>query len=128
MINPVTLGACPAGLFLFGECLGFKSEYRTASAKGFPQSDAYVVSTGEYFWGGTSKSDVREKLLVLPLRTRTLETASTGELFNALLTRIDFDGMDPRTFSLAELQRAIKGAEWPAALSAANHPTKPDTQ
>lgn len=38
---------------------------------------------------------------------------TTGELFNELLRRIDFDGMDPRTFSLAELQRAIKGAEWP---------------
>ena len=37
----------------------------------------------------------------------------TGDLFNLLLRRIDFDGMDPRTFSLAELQRAIKGAVWP---------------
>ena len=37
----------------------------------------------------------------------------TGDLFNLLLRRIDFDGADPRTFSLAELQRAIKGAEWP---------------
>lgn len=38
---------------------------------------------------------------------------STGQLFTELLKRIDFDGMDPRTFSLAELYRAIPGAEWP---------------
>lgn len=40
---------------------------------------------------------------------------STGELFNELLRRIDFDGMDPRTFGLAELGRAIPGAQWPAS-------------
>ncbi len=35
---------------------------------------------------------------------------STGELFNVLVSRIDFDGMDPRTFTLGELERAIEGA------------------
>lgn len=35
---------------------------------------------------------------------------TTAQLFNLLLTRIDFDGMDPRTFLLGELERAIKGA------------------
>lgn len=38
---------------------------------------------------------------------------SAGQLFNELLERIDFDGMDPRTFSLAEIERAIPGAKWP---------------
>ena len=42
-----------------------------------------------------------------------IDAIETGDLFNLLLRRIDFDGMDPRTFSLAELQRAIKGAVWP---------------
>lgn len=36
----------------------------------------------------------------------------TGDLFNLLLSRINFDGMDPRTFSLAELYRATPGAKW----------------
>lgn len=66
----VTLGDCPPGLFLFaGVCLGFKSEYRTASISrpGFSQSDAYVVASGEYFWGGTSDPEKRELLMVLPL-------------------------------------------------------------
>ena len=66
----VTLGDCPPGLFLFeGQCLGFKSEYRTESEShpGVWQSDAYVVESGEYFWGGTSDPTQREKLMVLPL-------------------------------------------------------------
>jgi hypothetical protein len=37
----------------------------------------------------------------------------TGDLFNLLLRRIDFDGDDPRWFSLRELQSSIKGAEFP---------------
>jgi hypothetical protein len=38
---------------------------------------------------------------------------TTGQLFNLLLSRINWDGMDPRSFSLAELKNAIDGAEWP---------------
>lgn len=44
---------------------------------------------------------------------KELADISTGQLFNALLSRINFDGMDPRTFSLSELKNAIDGAEWP---------------
>lgn len=57
---------------------------------------------------------------------KLLEDFSTGELFNALLARINFDGMDPRTFSLAELQGAIEGAEWPKAFP--QSPTPPAAQ
>ncbi len=41
-----------------------------------------------------------------------IDGIETGDLFNLLLRRIDFDGADPRTLSLSELQRAIKGAEF----------------
>ena len=47
-----------------------------------------------------------------------VDDITTGQLFNLLLSRINFDGMDPRTFSLAELHGAIKGAAWP-------HPRSP---
>lgn len=66
----VTLGHCQPGLFLFrGTSLGFKSEYKTESKNrpGVWQSDAYVVESGEYFWGGTSDPVEREALMVLPL-------------------------------------------------------------
>lgn len=42
-----------------------------------------------------------------------IDGLATGWLFNILLSRVNFDGMDPRTFSLAELQGAICRAEWP---------------
>lgn len=36
-----------------------------------------------------------------------------GDVFNELVRRMNFDGMDPRTFTLGELERAIDGAEFP---------------
>lgn len=71
-----TLGECPPGLFLYKDrCLGFKSEYRTESKSrpGFWQSDAYVLETGEYFWGGTSNPVERERLIVEPIEPDDLE-------------------------------------------------------
>lgn len=37
----------------------------------------------------------------------------TGDLFNELVRRIDFDGADPRTFTLSEIERAVPGATFP---------------
>ena len=36
-----------------------------------------------------------------------------GDVFNELVRRMNFDGMDPRTFTLGELERAIDGARFP---------------
>jgi hypothetical protein len=59
---------CPTGLFLFGDnCLGMKTEYKTRNAADFYQTDAYVVESGEYFWGGAKTAEAREKLLVTPI-------------------------------------------------------------
>jgi hypothetical protein len=46
-----------------------KSEYKTESLShpGVWQSDAYLIESGEYFWGGTSDPRVREQLDVTPL-------------------------------------------------------------
>lgn len=67
----VTLEDCPTGLFWFeGRTLGFKSEYMTeTSSMGVKlyQCDAYVVSSGEYFWGGAKTGKERAELLVTPL-------------------------------------------------------------
>lgn len=57
---------CPEGLFFFGDTLCFKSEYMTLNAAGMYQTDAYVVATGEYFWGGAPTAVAREQLLVEP--------------------------------------------------------------
>ncbi|CAA2142788.1 hypothetical protein [Hyphomicrobium sp. ghe19] len=70
-ILKVSLDDCPTGLFWFGETLGFKSEYSRPKAEGDlivgAQCDAYVVGSGEYFWGGTSDWRARAKLMVTPL-------------------------------------------------------------
>lgn len=73
------LDDCPTGLFLFGSTLGFKSEYATLKEEGGTavglQCDAYVVSSGEYFWGGVSDWRARSQLLVTPLN---LDDANAG--------------------------------------------------
>lgn len=58
-----TLAQCPPGLFLFGNCLGFKSEYRSDAG----HIEAFVVASGEYFWGGAKSSEEREGLMVHPV-------------------------------------------------------------
>lgn len=70
MHEAVTLGEMEPGLFLFGgNCMGLKSEYKTESLSypGFWQSDAYVVASGEYFWGGETNPIARERLTVIPI-------------------------------------------------------------
>lgn len=58
------LAECPPGLFLCGDCLGFKSEYRSEDGK----SEAFVVESGEYFWGGATSKDARELIMVHPVQ------------------------------------------------------------
>lgn len=64
----MTLRECPPGLFWYKGTLGFKSEYKTESLSkpGVWQSDAYVVESGEYFWGSVSDPEERERLTVEP--------------------------------------------------------------
>jgi len=66
---PCSLSDCPPGLFWFNGMLGMKTEYRTESVSrpGCLQCDAYVVASGEYFWGGVSDPREREKLMVTPI-------------------------------------------------------------
>jgi hypothetical protein len=54
---------CPPGLFIAGDCIGFKTEYRTESGL----TDAYIVASGEAFWGGAKDADTRENLTVTPV-------------------------------------------------------------
>jgi len=59
---PCSLAACPPGLFLCGTTLGFKSEYRT-SVGGM---EAYIIESGEFFWGGSDNEAERARLVVTP--------------------------------------------------------------
>jgi hypothetical protein len=57
---------CPAGLFIDGETLCFRSEYG-AVVEGEYQGDAYVVESGEYYWGGAKSVAARNEILVHPV-------------------------------------------------------------
>jgi len=57
------LDQCPPGLFIAGDCLGFKSEYRNEKGT----CEAYVVASGEFFWGGAKTAEDREALIVTPV-------------------------------------------------------------
>ncbi|WP_142307739.1 hypothetical protein [Bacillus thuringiensis] len=57
----------PGKLFRFGETVGFKSEYRSGGA-----IEAFIVGSGEMFWGGTSTADKQRELMVEPIDLKEL--------------------------------------------------------
>lgn len=69
----VSLRDAEPGLYWFEGTLIFKSEYKTERKRngvgtGFWQPDAYVVESGEYFWGGAKTSEERSQLMLTPVR------------------------------------------------------------
>lgn len=62
-----TLENLPKGsLFLHGNTIGFKSEYGDNNGR----IDAYILGSGEFFWGGTNKPMVQRKLPVAELKLK----------------------------------------------------------
>ncbi len=57
----------PGKLFRFGETVGFKSEYRSGGA-----IEAFIVGSGEMFWGGTSTANKQRELMVEPIDLKDL--------------------------------------------------------
>jgi hypothetical protein len=62
---------CPVGLFMHGDTIALMTEYaterRTNGVLSGVNRNAYIVSSGEAFWGGTSDGAVRDELMVTPL-------------------------------------------------------------
>ena len=57
-----TLGKLPVGsLFIFGTTLCLKTEYRSENSS----IDAYIVGSGEKFWGGTDNPVDQKALEVI---------------------------------------------------------------
>lgn len=57
----VSLASCPIGLFMSeGGELCLKTEYGDNDGR----IDAYIVSSGEFFWGGTSKPQDQRQVQV----------------------------------------------------------------
>jgi len=59
----VTLTDCPIGLFRYGGELCLKTEYGSNEGR----IDAYIVSSGEFFWGGTNTPAAQRKVMVEPV-------------------------------------------------------------
>jgi hypothetical protein len=65
---------CPIGLFWCGDTLAVMTEYATQNkTTGHVNRDAYIVASGEYFWGGTSAGTDRDMLMVTPVATSRAE-------------------------------------------------------
>ena len=70
MTDEVQLAECPIGLFLSdGGELCLKTEYGNNEGR----IDAYIVSTGEFFWGSTSHPQDQRRVLVTPVENVTLQ-------------------------------------------------------
>lgn len=69
----VRLWEAPIGLFYCGDTLCLKTEYRNNEGR----IDAYIVESGEFFWGG-AKSDLEQReILVTPAIVSTASQATT---------------------------------------------------
>lgn len=65
-----TLVDCPPGLFLFDGALGFKTQYAIDLGQTDYYPQAFVVATGEVFWGGVHTHEERKRLMVQPVSLR----------------------------------------------------------
>ena len=58
----------PIGLFMFGETLCLKTEYMSPGCG----VEAYIVESGEMFWGGAKSKEERHNLDVTPVNPYNL--------------------------------------------------------
>jgi len=109
MTEPVTLADCPPGLFRFGEgrsvSLGFKTEYGMIGGEAVGPDvvfkvtnwpDAYVLASGEFFWGGVTTHEERAALMVTPIDPDHVADLfshrdSWGDMLNTLVSRVDIE-------------------------------------
>lgn len=75
MENEVRLIDAPVGLFKHGKCLGLKTEYMINN-----RVEAYVVESGEIFWGGVNTDEEVNNLLVTPIDPERLRPKGRWEL------------------------------------------------
>jgi hypothetical protein len=63
-VDAVSLADCPVGLFMCGDELCLKTEYGNNEGR----IDAYIVSTGEFFWGRSPQTIASQRAtLVTPV-------------------------------------------------------------
>lgn len=109
MHNEITLEDLPAGsLFKYGETIALKSEYRADGGA----IEAYIVGSGEMFWGGTKTSEDQRKLLVVAVAIPATEETGDGDLISALENIMALPGEWNEAKQIA--RRAIGDYKYPA--------------
>lgn len=83
MIGAVTLAACPTGLFWFGDTLCLKTEYGSNEGR----IDAYIVSSGEFFWGAAPQTIASQRAqVVIPIANPEAALRAPAPLLDHALT------------------------------------------
>lgn len=79
----IPLRECPIGLFIKGDTLCVKTEYGN--------EDAYIVWSGERFWGGAKSYEELGDILVLPIDDSLVQKIEKrcGRKYKALKERED---------------------------------------
>lgn len=73
----VPLRECPIGLFIKDDTLCVKTEYG---------NESYIVSSGEFFWGGAKDKEQIDNVLVLPIDDSMVELIEScyGRLYKGM--------------------------------------------
>lgn len=115
----VALAQCPPGPFVFEmdgrQVLGFKTEYGSMETVGpvdVPGSqirwrvgrwpDAYVMESGEVFWGGTKTQEERAALLVRPCDVRATPADAEPVAYQRRWMHPDIPGYVPQWHSVSK--------------------------
>ena len=88
MSKKVRLKDAPPGLFRWNGVLGFKAEYCSHAC--YP--DAYVVESGEFFWGGAKFYHERDNVMVEPVTVEDLLPDAHKPEKKQEIIAVDFDG------------------------------------
>lgn len=113
--DEIKLKDLPKGsLFLDGETLCLKTEYRTTAGA----IEAYIVGSGEFYWGGVSRPEAQLNLTVTqvdhqfltPLKT-SVEWEAKGLKTHGLII-LDPDGWDRQNFQFSYREELITKEEF----------------
>jgi hypothetical protein len=69
---------CPPGLFMHTHNEGTSGALDVLCVKTEYGEDAYVVASGEYFWGGTHNREARGDIVVTVLKLKDVMAALTA--------------------------------------------------
>lgn len=100
MTSEVTLAQCPIGLFWAGDELCLKTEYGNNDGR----IDAYIVSTGEFFWGSHPQTIPNQRMqMVRPVPEEALARFTAYDDMQTEILRLRED------VARLEMERTLSG-------------------